>query len=62
MSDLRIVVIDENDNVLRELEIYEDGSDSEACDTIAKAIGEKFESLATLLTNTELTPLTGRIK
>ena len=48
MSDLRIVVIDENDNVLRELEIYEDGSDSEACDTIAKAIGEKFESLATI--------------
>jgi hypothetical protein len=46
MTDLLITVSDENRNVCLVLEIYEDGSDSEALDTIREALGEKFESIS----------------
>ena len=46
MTDLYITITDENHEVLKMLEIYEDGSDSEACEKITKVLGEEFESLS----------------
>lgn len=41
--DLRIQIRDENDEVLRELTVYQDGSDSEGADTIAEMIAAEFD-------------------
>ena len=46
MTDLLVTVSDENLETCLVLEIYEDGSDSEALDMIREALGEKFESLS----------------
>lgn len=46
MTDLYITITDENHEVLKMLEIYEDGSDSETVDKIEKLLGEEFESLS----------------
>lgn len=48
MTDLHILFIDENNDILRELEIYEDGSDSETVEEITEMLGEKYESLSEL--------------
>jgi hypothetical protein len=50
MTDLHIIIIDENNDILRKFEIYQDGSDSETVEEIVKMLGEKYESLS------ELTP------
>ena len=42
--DLRITIKDENGDVLQNIEIYEDGSDSEAVESITQMIEEKFPS------------------
>lgn len=42
--DLRIIIQDENRTVLQSLEIYEDGSDSEAVEKITQLIKDRFSS------------------
>jgi hypothetical protein len=47
--DLRITIRDENDNTLRELTVYQDGSDSEGADTIEDFIRDNFTVEETVL-------------
>jgi hypothetical protein len=40
--DLRVLVIDENDDIIAEEAIYQDGSDSEGADIIVQFIEDNF--------------------
>lgn len=58
--DLRITITDENGNTLQNIEIYEDGSDSDAVDIITMLIEEEFKSCSTFVSKrTKLEPTHG---
>lgn len=40
--DLCILILDENDETLRELNVHQDGSDSEAADEIAQFVRDNY--------------------
>jgi len=46
--DLRIEIRDENLDILKYIEIYQDGSDSEGAEKISELIKSEYESTAEL--------------
>lgn len=49
MADLVITITDENNDILQQLEVYEDGSDSQVANDIAQAVMEMCPSACVAL-------------